>query len=363
MTDIAAHHQSGAAPRIGFAALAPATRSAAPAPLFLFGPANRTVHEELFGQTALGAVGCYTVEDATLAPTGIAIKDGVAFSGQAFLHSPHHVATVTRRLRAADLPVRHVRGPLAVVYGPGHETYGHWLVDFLPRLWVLAQAGYDILTTRFAVPPDLRPFATRLLARLGIRDSQLVRYRYWHERLRTDLLVMPTGLRTHNRVSPLLAPATAFWTAGPRAAASGRPGAGPRVWLSRAQAPAARLLTNRAAIEAVAAARGFRIIHPQGLDLAAQVAVFAGARIVAGEYGSAMHGTVYAAAGTLAVALRGTARHPSFIQSGVADALGQRAGYVLGRTEGDTNQRFTIRPEEFERALDVAELAAEETRR
>ena len=67
---------------------------------------------------------------------------------------------------------------------------------------------------------------------------------------------MPTGLRTHNRMSPLLAPATAFWTRGLQRAAAeigasplgpaapnvpsgvSRPGSlGRRMFVSRAQAP------------------------------------------------------------------------------------------------------------------------------
>ncbi len=357
MTDIAAHQAAGALPRLAFTELAPAHRSLAPAPLCVFGPATPLLQQELFGQTHLGAVGCYTIEDATLAPTGIAMKDGVAFSSAAFLHPPHHVATVAGRMLAADLPVRHVRGPLAVLYGPGHETYGHWLVDFLPRLWVLAQAGHDILTLRYAIPPDLKPFAARLLARAGIRESQLVPYRYWRETMRTDLLLMPTGLRTHNRMSPLLAQATAFWTTGLRRAAAGLAGIGRRIFVSRARAPSPRTLTNRAAIEAIAVARGFSVFHPETMDLAAQVAAFAGARIIAGEYGSALHGSVYAGAGAVTIGLRGNLPHPSFVQSGVAGALGQRAAYVLGLTEGGVEQSFSVAAEEFERAVDVAELA------
>ncbi len=358
MTDIAAHVAAGLSPRIAFTELAPATRSRPPPPLFTLGAAPSALQEELFGQTDLGPVGCYTIEDATLAPTGIAMKDATAFSSPAFIHPAHHVATVTGRLRSMDLPLRHVRGPLAVIYGPGHETYGHWLVDFLPRLWVLAQTGHDILTLRYAIPPDLKPFAARLLARLGLRDSQFVPYRYWRERLVTDLLLMPTGLRTHNRLSPLLRPATGFWSAKLHRAAAGLPDAGPRLFVSRAQAPPGRTLTNRAAIEAIAAARGFAIIHPQAMPVPGQVAAFAAARIIAGEYGSALHASVFARPGTVTLALRGTARHPSFVQSGIAGALAQQVGYVLGRTQGDIDQDFTIQPEEFERALDIAELAA-----
>ena len=363
--DIGRHFAAGDAPRIGFSQLAPATRSAPPAPLFLFGPGNSVVLQELFHQPDVGEVGCYTLEDATLAPTGVAIKDGTAFTSRAFNHLPTYVGPIAQRLAQAGLPERHVSGKLAVVYGPGHHTYGHWLVDFLPRLWVLARTGHDIATLRYAMPPDLTAAAAELLARFGISESQMVPYRYWRESLRVETLLMPTGLRRENRVSALFAPATAFWTARLLAAAPSGLTRTPKLFLSRAYVAAERVMSNRAAIEAIARQRGFRVVAPETLTLPEQAAMFAGARIIAGEYGSALHGSVYAAPGAVTIGLRGTARHPSFMQSGIAAALGQRAGYVLGRTEfaaggGEIEQRFAIRTEDFERALDVAEAALQE---
>ena len=300
-----------------------------------------------------------------MAPSGIAIKDGVAFSSTAFIHPPHHVGEVAARVLGADLPRRHIEGTLAVIYGPGHQTYGHWLVDFLPRLWVLAQTSHDLGALRYVVPPELTAAAKRLLAMSGIARDQLVPYRYWREVLTADRLLLPTGLRTHNRISPHFAEATRFWTARLRAASRARPNAPTpaRIFVSRAKVTAARILDNRARIEAIAAERGYAVVHPQTMDLGAQAALFAGASIVVGEYGSALHGSVFSGPGAVAIGLRGTARHPSFVQSGIAAALGQHAGYVLGdtilgQTEGDTGQVFSIATEDFERALDIAECAS-----
>lgn len=311
-------------------------------------------------------MGTYTLENATVAPSGIAIKDGVAFNSTAFIHPAHHVEEVAGRLLSADLPVRRIKGTLAVIYGPGHQTYGHWLVDFLPRLWVLAECGHDLGTLRYAVPPELTVPARKLLAHAGLRKNQLVPYRYWREVLQADRLLMPTGLRAHNRIGPHFRAATRFWTERVRAGAP-QPSddtAPTRIFVSRAKVTAARILGNRARIETIAAERGYTIVHPQALTLGEQAALFAGARIIAGEYGSALHGSVFAGAGTVTVGLRGTARHPSFVQSGIADALGQHAGYVLGETtlghtDGDVGQVFTIVPEDFERALDIAAAATE----
>ena len=366
IADIGRHVAEGASPCVSFDSLSPAARSPAPAPLFLLGPASEQVHDEIFGQTETGEVGTYAIDDVLVAPSGIAIKDGVAFSSTAFIHPPHHVEQVAARVLGTDLPRRHVGGTLAVIYGPGHQTYGHWLVDFLPRLWVLARTGHDLAALRYVVPPELTAAAKKLLALAGIARDQLVPYRYWREVLTADRLLLPTGLRTHNRISSRFAEATAFWTGRLRAAVRARPNAATpsRLFVSRAKVTAARILDNRARVEAIAAERGYMVVHPQAMELGAQAALFSGARIIAGEYGSALHGSVFSGPGTVSVGLRGTARHPSFVQSGVAAALGQHAGYVLGETTlghtpGEAGQVFSVAPEDFERALDIAECATQ----
>ena len=158
MTDIAAHAGLRCRPaHVTFTELAPALPKRAPPPRSAYSaPAAPPSSQELFGQTHRRRRRLlHPRPTPSLAPTGIAIKDGRGLQlAPPSSTRPYHVATVARRvLNGRTFPVRHVRGPLAVIYGPGHETYGHWLVDFLPRLWVLAQAGHDILTLRYAMPP------------------------------------------------------------------------------------------------------------------------------------------------------------------------------------------------------------------
>jgi capsular polysaccharide biosynthesis protein len=325
-------------------------------PPFVLGPANESVLWEIFGQIETPSVGCYTVADALVAPTGIAIKDGVAFHGEAFQLPYHHVVTVCDRLNTEDLPVRHITGKLAVIYGPGHETWGHWLTDFLPRLWVLHAAGHDIASLRFLVPPDLRDFALPLLRQCGLRDDQLLAYDYWAELLRADLLLLPTGMRAGNRLAPCFAEATSFWLARARRGITASLST-PRVFLSRAGAPQQRQLLNRETIEALARDAGFAVVQPELLTLPQQIALYAGTRILVGEYGSALHNTVFAGARTIACGLRGTSRHPSFLQTGIATALGQDAAYVFAATDGqDVDQRFAIDAGLFRRALEMLAL-------
>jgi capsular polysaccharide biosynthesis protein len=356
--EIGEHRAACLRPILTFSEVAPAARSRMRPPAFLLGPANATVLTEIFGQIDTPCVGCYAIADAFVAPTGIAIKDGVAFHAEAFLQPRHHVVTVCDRLNAVNPPVRHVGGTLAVIYGPANETWGHWLIDFLPRLWVLQQAGHDLENLHFLVPPDLRPFARTLLLLCGLREDQLVRYNYFAELVRTDLLLMPTGLRAGNRLAPCFADATAYWTARVRI---DREAGRPRLYLSRAGAPQQRQMLNRDAMEHIARNAAFEVVHPESLTVTEQIRLFSGARMLAGEYGSALHNSVFAGPGAAVCGLRGTSRHPSFLQSGIATVLHQDVGYVFAATEGqDVDQRFKIDPELFRHALEL--MALEEGR-
>jgi capsular polysaccharide biosynthesis protein len=348
--DIAVHHASGHTPLVGYRAVAPAASSAVRPPSFLLGPANAELLWDIFGQLETPAVGCYAIEDALVAPTGVAIKDGMAFHAEAFIHPRHHVVAISDRVNAAGLPERKVPGAVAVIYGPAHETWGHWLVDFMPRLWVLRAAGHDLARLRVLLPPDLRPFVYPLLAAVGIRADQLETYAYWRELIRAELLLLPTGLRAGNRLAPCFADATAWWTAELRAT----PEAPARLFVSRGGAPQARQLANRERIEAMAREAEFTLVSPEAMSAAEQVRMFGGAEVIVGEYGSALHNSLFAGPDTLVCGLRGTSRHPSFVQAGIATALGQGHAYVFGDSGGqDVEQRYAVEPRAFSKALEI----------
>jgi capsular polysaccharide biosynthesis protein len=356
--DIATQHAGRRAPRIAFHEVHEAGHSLPRPPLFMLGPVTQALLHDLAAQTSTPRVGCYTVHDALVAPTGIPIKQNVAFHSDAFLHPRHLTVAIADRLNAETPPVRRIEGIVALLCGPSHETYGHWLVDFLPRLWVLHQAGHDLAALRYLVPADLRPFGFTLLRSCGIRDDQVILYRHWQELPRIAHLLLPTGLRLGDRLAPCFAAATAFWVGRLRQNTALPPPQGSAaLYLSRAGGT--RTLRNRARIEALASDQGFTIIQPETLTLPAQIALFSAARLIAGEYGSALHNAIFAGAGATICALRGTARHPSLVQSGIATALSQNLGYVFGATDGpdDTQQSFAVAEADVTLALGLAAMA------
>jgi capsular polysaccharide biosynthesis protein len=124
-----------------------------------------------------------------------------------------------------------------------------------------------------------------------------------------------------------------------------------QIFVSRAHAHAGnRVLVNRAEIEAMAVAQGFSFVYPEEITLLQQFSVFAGARRIVGEYGSALHTAMFSQPGTLICALRGDGIHPGFAQSGIATALGHDIGYVIGTNVAESWD-FRIEPSHFAAAM------------
>jgi len=360
LEDLTSYTPSPGARPFDYLPIDPGGRSPAPPPLFLFGPATPTVHEEIFGQHDTPAIGCYRLADGGVAGGGIPIQHDTAFTAPSLLHPRHVVVATVGRMAQAPLPDRRIEGMVAIIYGPAYQTYGHWLADFLPRLWVLAATGHDIGKISYVMPEDLGSAARDLLLCIGIAPSQIIINDPKYENLTADILLVPTGLRIGNRMNRHFGEATRFWIDRLRASTIlPRSDAGARLFLSRGRTNQERAILNRDAVETVAAERGFVPVCPETYSIPEQIALFTGASMLVGEYGSALHGAVYSAPGTVVCGLRGNSRHPSFIQSGMGAGMDQHSGYVLGDSTGQTvEQRFTIDLADFERALDIVETQA-----
>jgi len=281
-----------------------------------------------------------------------------------FLHDGQ-LATVLRSHAVITVPPRILEEPgqCVMLVGPGYEIYGHWLVDFLPKLHLLRMGGHDLASLKFLIPSSTPEFGTRWLEFLGIRPAQLIRYEPFFDRVRVEQLLIPTVVRTNSRVSPVFAAAVGGLKELMPHAGGDRPAYPSRIFISRAKANRhARWLNNRERIETMAQESGFTIVHPEHMTLLEQMQLFAGAREIIGEYGSALHGSIFAPAGTVVCALRGT-KSPvaGFLQSAIGDALQQPTGYVFGETQDDPLESFTVDEADFQlclRLLESAEFSA-----
>jgi capsular polysaccharide biosynthesis protein len=339
--------------RVSYQAFGAAFRAPPPPPSFIFGTLPGFLAPDLFGETEIGGVGCYRLHDAQVIFDGIILQRGTALWSLALNHPLGHVRAVLSAQAAgwASLPVRRIAGQVAVIHGPGFDIFGHWLIDFLPRLYGLHRAGVDIADIKFVLPVQTPGFARSLLERIGIPAENLI----WHdqkaERLEPDALIVPSLFRLRSRFHPLMVAATRFWL--DRVAGGGAPGpTGRRLFVSRKRVASARMLRNRADIEARAMGEGYEIVAPETMTLPEQITLFGAARHILGEYGSGLHGSLFAPPGTTVCALRGTSHHPGFAQSGLAERFGHTVGYVFGATpEHAGDHEFSIDTGAFDAAL------------
>ncbi|MEJ7719271.1 MAG: glycosyltransferase 61 family protein [Ilumatobacteraceae bacterium] len=178
---------------------------------------------------------------------------------------------------------------------PGH--FGHLLTEDVAKLW-----GWDEAKQRH---PDLRVLRSsgdhgqfarwelELLGGYGIGEDEVVDLR---EPVIVDLLVTASQQFHNGKVRYAhgdLADGVGRLRDGIR---SGTASSHERAFITRSAAK--RSCRNRAAVEALFAARGFHVVHPETMALADQVELFAGATVVAGFGGSGMFGTIYSPPGT-----------------------------------------------------------------
>ncbi|MFD1354473.1 glycosyltransferase family 61 protein, partial [Methylorubrum suomiense] len=112
-----------------------------------------------------------------------------------------------------------------------------------------------------------------------------------------------------------------------------------------------RTLTERAELEAGARARGFEIVRPEGLSVPEQVALFRSADVLVGEYGSGLHGSLFALPGATIVSFRDNGTELGFLQNSLDHALGHASGYVFGSARTGEGF-FSVQPQDIDFAFD-----------
>ncbi len=221
--------------------------------------------------------------------------------------------------------VRYFETPALLMAGPTDLSFGDWITNFPPRLALAAAAGLDcpILVSR-RLPAK---FIEMLLA-LGVDRRRLLFHNPDGVSILPRLYVPSWPLPDRARPMKGL-----FDVYTPLAAAAAAVGDA-RIYLSR-RGVGARAMRNEDEVRALFASRGFRILHPEALDLAGTLEAFAGATCVAGPYGSAFRNMVFCAMPPAAFEIMPP--YPDSFLPGVAiwqAMLGVKFAYVRGAKAG-----------------------------
>lgn len=225
--------------------------------------------------------------------------------------------------------IRHLKGTTLSLVVDGWRIYGHWLVDMLPKL-ERAQRS-EILIDQYLLPAPSKSWQLAMLDAIGLPRERCVFVNLAETAVKCDRLVIPTYDRFNSEIRPDFIRAHERLRL--RYAADIVPDVATRN-LFVARAEGARSLVNRTAVETLAIDMGFEIVRPETMTLPEQIRLFASARAIIGECGSALNNAVFSLPGTHIAAIQ-NAEHPDHLQAQIAFLKGQNIFYALGEPAGE----------------------------
>ncbi|WP_271084261.1 glycosyltransferase 61 family protein [Brevundimonas sp. NIBR11] len=266
------------------------------------------------------ALGCHTLRDSALH------RHGILFHGDTLITDESHLGNVSRDearlMTAADRESTSaiaLEQPALIFLAAGYRVYGHWLVDFIPRVRIARQAlGGDFHDHVIPVPATTPGWAVTLLSQLcGVFEDQLFRYDPATHHITFSEASVPTYGHANYHFHPHVA---AYW---PTIPADRRQR---RLCISRLnfEGKTDGVLKNfadRELFERLATNRGYELVYPETLSIREQIDLFGQASHVIGEYGSALHNTLFSPQD----AAVGAIRCPNDVQLRIAALKGQKS--------------------------------------
>lgn len=188
-------------------------------------------------------------------------------------------------------PLQKSERTVAVLALKDSNIYYHWMMDVLPTIHLLRQAGIKPYT--FVINgKTAAAFQTETLSMLGISRKRIVRS-HPELHLESPLLVIPRCVgRFRSRWSIDFLRHELMTASGIKPAARKD-----RIYISRERASKRKLL-NEDDVMQVLGRRGFRKVHLEEMPLSEQVRLFASAEAVAGPHGAGLTNTVFCHPGT-----------------------------------------------------------------
>lgn len=218
------------------------------------------------------------------------------------------------------------------LYRPGDHIYGHWLLDILPRAWLVHTLCPDREVT-YLIRQGSPPFGRIMLEALGLPAERIVEIDTRIAHPRASEMLVATNMRYNQVVHPAIRHISDALT--DRFGAEGADMTADALFVSRrawiAKKANKRQLVNSNEVEAYYGTEGFRAVSPESLSFGAQVALFRSASAMAGSEGSGLHNSLFAPPGITVDALIGP-NNASLIQAALCIACGQQINMICGQS-------------------------------
>ena len=213
---------------------------------------------------------------------------------------------------------------------PGMYIYGHWLIDVLPKLYLvkalLSNESYKIL-----LPNDLPEYHKDFLNLLGIEEKSLLYFNPNAEIVKGRAVIQPLKCRIKD--GSWLAPFIGdMYNEISDSIVSEDLGLPQKLYLSRRNLKKQfRKLVNREEVSELITAYGFEEIFPEDYSLQEQLQLYKNASIMVGEFGSALHNSLFATIKLKVISLQ-SCHVPLLVQWGICNIKGQSCSLIFGET-------------------------------
>jgi len=241
----------------------------------------------------------------------------------------------------------HILDSAFILQAPGFAVYGHWLLDFVPRILLIKEmsrylpsipivvrsmpvwaheviARLDVTNPIVSVPAESNIYARNLFIPLFMKQG----YVYCEEILKESFSVLRNLFYNPSVKLTGVAPSA-------------------KIFFARSKLPAAN---NQCQLVDQFTTHGFSCIYPDKLSLEEQVTLYSGAHVFVGEDSSAMHNIGFAES-SLGV-IFGRPRRLNLWHAAVASSTGQRIHYDSSVAEL-TDTQYAILEQSISSALDL----------
>jgi capsular polysaccharide biosynthesis protein len=268
--------------------------------------------------------------------------------------SERYITGRHRTLSRLHLPSIHYEaGTVASLVTLGQEFYGHWLLDLLPRIQLLRDAGFGLADfDGFYLAPSSAPYQHEALSAIGLPLDRIIDPRD-HRQIRANCLVVPSPVFGVYQASEYaIACVNNLFSIGAKEESPRRR----RIYVSRASARHRRII-NEDKLAEVLEVFDIEPVAIEGLTLRASAELFASCDVIVAPHGSGSANIAFCAPGAKVVDIQ----PPSLTQTFVLGLCAVRQlEYFWLRGDGESgatggmNDDMTVDPDKLRRTLDLA---------
>lgn len=207
----------------------------------------RSIHEIIHTPR----VGYYGLHDVFVTYDGCVFSDSILAPPASNVGVGHTLAIINHYLEREYLSVRKAIGHelVCVLYGAGWVTWGHWLVDFFPRIFILEQAGININDVYWVVPKNVPNYVYFFLKNIGVELNKIILFDHKNEVLFFKKMLMVPNLVSGMVVHPKMVDYICWIKT--KLKKIKKNSLSKKVYISRKHVGANRILLNRDEVEGV----------------------------------------------------------------------------------------------------------------